>query len=160
MDEPRWLSESEARTWRGFWEMTRGLTTVMERQLAESGLSLADYELLVPLSEAAGSVLRARDLGCAARWDRSRLSHQLGRMERRGLIRRFGCPTDARGTMVELSPAGRRAIEAAAPGHVATVRRYFVDLLSRPEMRMLAEVSDRVRGELEQAAGDPRPQCR
>ncbi len=142
--------------WRGFLHMRRALDTVVERQLAESGLSSADYDLLVPLSEAPDGVLRVRDLGRSVGWDRSRLAHQLRRMEQRALIARFECATDARGTMVRLTHAGRAAVEAAAPGHVDTVRRYFVDLLSDSEIDTLTAVSDRVRA----AIADAGPACK
>lgn len=156
VDEPRWLDEHEARMWRAFLEMRRNLDAMTERQLADAGLSSADYSLLVPLSEAPGEVLRARELGQTVAWDRSRLSHQLRRMEERGLISRFGCPTDARGTMVQLTDAGRAAVESAAPGHVTTVRQYFVDLLGSDELDVLTDVFTRVR---DAAAAEGAPHC-
>jgi DNA-binding MarR family transcriptional regulator len=144
MDEVRWLQADEARMWRGFIELRRTLDHAIERQLADEGLSTADYELLVPLSEAPEHVLRARDLRRAVGWERSRLAHQLRRMERRGLVRRFDCPTDARGTMVELTTTGYDVIAAAAPGHVETVRRYFVDLLDATEIETLTAITAKV----------------
>ncbi|MEP6462579.1 MAG: MarR family transcriptional regulator [Frankiaceae bacterium] len=145
MTEPRWLDEREARLWRTFLDMRRRLDSAIERQLAEAGLSSADYGLLVPLSEAPGDGIRARDLGRGVEWDRSRLSHQLRRMEQRGLISRRNCPTDARGTMITLTAAGRKAVESAAPGHVEIVRRHFVDQLSREEQEVLTTIATRVR---------------
>ena len=130
--------------WRGFMQMCRALDLTIEAQLAEHGLSTADYALLVPLSETPGGVLRPRDLGHVTGWDRSRLAHQLRRMEQRGLVRRFHCPTDARGTMVELTPTGCQSIEAAAPGHVETVRRHFIDVLTPAEIDTLTAIATRV----------------
>ncbi len=150
MTDQRWLDEREAAMWRGFVAMRRALDGAVERQLADAGLSTADYELLVPLSESPEGVLRVRDLGRRVGWDRSRLAHQLRRMEQRGLVSRFDCPTDARGTMVELTPQGREVIEAAAPGHVATVWRKFVDLLTSDEVEVLQGICERVTGQ----AGD------
>lgn len=144
MSTTRWLTESEQRLWRAFHDMRRHLDAVIDRQLTEAGLSSADYQLLVPLSEARPGELRARDLGRVVGWDRSRLSHQLRRMESRGLVRRGTCNTDARGTMVSLTAAGRHAVEAAAPGHVATVRRHFIDLLSPADRTALAGIFSRV----------------
>jgi len=77
-------------------------------------------------------------------WDRSRISHQLSRMEHRGLVTREPCPDDARGSIVRLTPAGRSAIEAAAPNHVTTVRRFFLDPLSDDELDTLATLLDRL----------------
>jgi DNA-binding MarR family transcriptional regulator len=139
------LDRREADMWRAFNDMRHSLDKVIERQLTGAGLSTADYDLLVPLSEAPGDELRARDLGRHVGWDRSRLSHQLRRMEQRGLIARHHCPTDARGTMIKLTPVGRKAVESATPGHVETVRRHFVDLLSPEEMDTLTAISARVR---------------
>jgi DNA-binding MarR family transcriptional regulator len=140
----RWLTQREQAMWRGFVQIRLALDQAIEAQLAEHGLSTADYALLVPLSETTHGVLRPRDLGHATGWDRSRLAHQLRRMQQRGLVRRFHCPTDARGTMVELTPAGRHAIDAAAPGHVQTVRRHFVDLLTPTEIDTLTAIAARV----------------
>jgi DNA-binding MarR family transcriptional regulator len=140
------LDEREERMWRAFYAMRRSLDRAIDRQLTVSGLSSADYELLVPLSEAPGHELRARDLGRQVDWDRSRLSHQLRRMERRGLVVRHECDSDARGTMIRLTGEGLHAVEAAAPGHVATVRAHFVDLLSDEEIDTLTAVADRVLG--------------
>lgn len=152
MRQTGWLTEREQRVWRAFQEMRRHLDTAMDRQLTEEGLSSADYRLLVPLSEAPGDEVRARDLGRGVDWGRSRLSHQLRRMEQRGLISRRNCPTDARGTMIALTPAGRKAVQAAAPGHVDTVRRYFINLLSDTEMDTLYAVATRVRDTIAESA--------
>ena len=140
----RWLTDREQAMWRGFMEMCRALDLAIEAQLAEHGLSTADYALLVPLSESPAGILRPRDLGHVIGWDRSRLAHQLRRMEQRGLVRRFHCPTDARGTMVELTAAGRQAIDVAAPGHVETVRRHLIDLLTPAEIDTLTAIAIRV----------------
>lgn len=138
--------------WRAFLDVHRRVETAVERQLAAYGLSTADYALLVPLSEATDGVLRVRDLGRAVGWDRSRLSHQLRRMGERGLVARSSCATDARGTMVRLTAAGRRVVETAAPGHVATVREHFVDLLDPAEVDALTALLTRLSTELDDAA--------
>lgn len=145
MAEPRWLDQREAHVWQAYRDLQRELRNALDRQLVhDGGLSGADYALLVPLSEAAGRFLRARDLGAVVGWDRSRVSHQLSRMEQRGLVTRERCADDARGSMVRLTPAGGSAIEAAAPNHVTTVRRLFLDPLSPDELDTLATVFDRL----------------
>jgi DNA-binding MarR family transcriptional regulator len=144
--------------WRGYIRMRRAIDQAIERQLGEAGLSTADYEVLVPLSEARRRTLRVRDLGQAVGWDRSRLAHQLRRMEERGLVRRYDGTASARCTMVELTPAGRRAIAVAAPGHVDTVRRAFVDLLEPAEIEALAAIADRVvEATAARPSSDPEP---
>ncbi|HWG95050.1 MAG TPA: MarR family winged helix-turn-helix transcriptional regulator [Mycobacteriales bacterium] len=147
----RWLTDDEQRMWRGWLDMHAAVGQATSEQLAEHGLSEADWALLVPLSEGPADGLRARDLGRVVGWDRSRVSHQLRRMEARGLVERLDCPTDARGTVVRLTAQGRRLVEAAAPGHVETVRRVFVDLVDADELALLTDVARRVR----EAAGDP-----
>jgi DNA-binding MarR family transcriptional regulator len=107
--------------------------------------------VLVTLSEAPDGVIRARDLGSELGWDRSRLSHQLLRMEKRGMVVREECANDARGLMVRITPEGRRAIEAAAPAHAEAVQRHFFDHLSSAEVDTLIDVFDRV---LDKLAGD------
>lgn len=131
--------------WRAYLDLNRELPAVLERRLVrDSGLSNADYSLLVPLSEAPDGLVRSRELGAMVGWERSRLSHQVGRMEKRGLVVREECAEDARGSMVRLTPAGRAAIEAAAPSHVAAVRRYLFDVLTDEELDVLGRAFGRV----------------
>ncbi|MCV7358905.1 MarR family winged helix-turn-helix transcriptional regulator [Mycolicibacterium fluoranthenivorans] len=102
----------------------------MNRQLqADSNLSLADYDVLVALSGAKDEGMRVSDLAAQIGWERSRLSHQLRRMEERGLAERRPSADDGRITKVVLTPNGRQAIEEAAPRHVDLVRRLFFDPL-------------------------------
>src|ERR1700750_610111 len=116
------------RAWRQFIAMQGQLRARLARQLQrESGLSEADYEVLVQLSEAPCGRQRVFELGQATQWVKSRLSHHLTRMVQRGLCARESCPTDSRGAFVVLTDAGRRAVEAAAPQHVEHVREWFVD---------------------------------
>jgi DNA-binding MarR family transcriptional regulator len=145
MTEPRWLDEREQHAWRGYTQLSRRLSRVLgQRLMRDSGLSAADYELLVPLSEAPDDQLRARDLARMVDWEKSRLSHHLTRMEQRGLVERRECPTDARGAYISLTTNGRRAIEDAAPQHVEAVRENFIDLLTPGEVAVLTDIADRV----------------
>ena len=145
MAKPRWLDDRQAHVWRAYLDMNQNLYAALEDLLTrDSGLSGADYSVLVPLSEEPGGVLRARELGTQIGWDRSRLSHHITRMEKRGLVAREECAEDGRGLMVRLTPAGRRAIEGAAPEHAEAVHRYFFDLLSKKELEVLAAVFGRV----------------
>ena len=121
---PQWLTADEQRAWRTYLRAGTLLTAQLNRQLqADSGLSLPEYEVLVHLSEAPGSTLRPFQLSSGLGWEQSRLSHQLSRMARRGFVVRQDCPGDARGALVVLTQAGRDAIESAAPGPAAAVRR-------------------------------------
>jgi DNA-binding MarR family transcriptional regulator len=141
MTRPREFDAEEAAVWQAYLDLFRGLRSALDRQLLrDSGLSAADYALLAPLSESDGGLLRARDLGRRVGWERSRLSHQVTRMERRGLVCRERCGDDQRGYMVRLTEAGRTAIEAARPQHLETVRRYFLEPLSRPDQQTLLRI--------------------
>ncbi|HXL20149.1 MAG TPA: MarR family transcriptional regulator, partial [Streptosporangiaceae bacterium] len=117
----RWLTEEEQRAWRGLLRMTAQLNARMNRQLQDDyGISLADYDVLVVLSEAPAGRRRVFELAGELAWEQSRVSHQLARMQRRGLVVREECPTDARGAFAVITEAGRAAIERAAPAHVET----------------------------------------
>jgi DNA-binding MarR family transcriptional regulator len=126
-----WLTAEEQRTWRAYLRMSTLLPARLNRQLQRScGLSLPEYEVLVQLSEAPGHRMRPYQLCEALNWEQSRLSHQLTRMQRRGLVAREECPADGRGAFVILETAGADAIRSAAPGHVATVRQLMFDRLT------------------------------
>ena len=145
MPAPKWLDEREERAWRGLLNMYGELRRQVSRQLQqETGLSDADYEVLVNLSEAPRGRMRPFELGRATRWEKSRLSHHLGRMAERGLVVRESCPTDSRGTVVAITPAGRAAIKAAAPKHVDHVRALFLEPLTPAQLDALADISERV----------------
>jgi DNA-binding MarR family transcriptional regulator len=141
----RWLTEEEQRAWRGLLRMTSQLNARANRLLLqEYGISLADYEVLVALSEAPEGQLRVFEVADALAWEQSRVSHQLARMQRRGLIAREGCATDARGAFAVLTTAGRAAIERAAPAHVEQVRQLVFDELSHEQVSALTEITTRV----------------
>ena len=150
----RWLTEEEQRAWRGVLRMTAQLNARANRQLQEEyGISLADYEVLVALSEAPEDRLRVFEVADALAWEQSRVSHQLARMQRRGLITREGCATDARGAFAVLTGAGRAAIEQAAPAHVELVRQLVFDDLSPEQVGALTEIATRVLDRLTATSG-------
>jgi DNA-binding MarR family transcriptional regulator len=143
--EPRWLDVREMRAWAGFHQMRQQLIAHLARELGKnSGLTEADYAVLVNLSEAPGRRIRSRDLGRKLGWERSRLSHQIARMEARGTVQRADCEDDARGFDIVLTDAGLAAIEAAAPIHLETVRHCFADLLSPEQLDTLGDISETI----------------
>ena len=150
----RWLTEEEQRAWRGLLRMTSQLNARANRLLLqEYGISLADYEVLVALSEAPEGQLRVFEVADALAWEQSRVSHQLARMQRRGLITREGCATDARGAFAVLTTVGRATIERAAPAHVEQVRQLVFDELSHEQVSALTEITTRVLDRLAATAG-------
>ncbi|MET9084926.1 MarR family winged helix-turn-helix transcriptional regulator [Streptomyces sp. NPDC004237] len=145
-----WLTAEEQRAWRGLMQLTSQLQTALGRQLQdEHGISVADYEVLGHLSGTSGEALRARELGARLGWEQSRLSHQLSRMQRRGLVEREECETDRRGATFRLTPEGRTAIEEAAPGHVEAVRRLVFDVLSPDQVTQMAGLTGHLLDHLE-----------
>ncbi len=142
--EPNWLNVREDRAWSAFIHAHQQIEAHLSRRLQGSGLSGSDYEVLAVLSALDGDRMPAHELCKALRWEKSRLSHQVRRMQKDGLISRAPNPKDARSTLVCLLPAGRAAIEKAAPGHVEDVRRNFIDLFTSAELDMLATLNERV----------------
>ncbi|WP_242453386.1 MarR family winged helix-turn-helix transcriptional regulator [Mycolicibacterium sp. P9-64] len=125
-----WLSAPELRAWRAFMAVQMRMNYEMNRQLqGDSDLSLADYHVLTALTDAPGGRLQVSDLAALIGWERSRASHQLRRLCERGLAERIPSQADGRATDATLTKAGRDAIDAAAAGHVALVRRMFFDPL-------------------------------
>ncbi|ABL82875.1 MULTISPECIES: MarR family winged helix-turn-helix transcriptional regulator [unclassified Nocardioides] len=140
-----WLTEDEQHTWRSVLRMHTQLTAALAQALkADSELSISDYEVLAILSEAPDGVLRARELRCELRWEKSRLAHHIGRMEQRGYVRRDACADDQRAPLMCLTETGRAAIRAAAPTHVARVRELFFSALTPAQARAMREAADAV----------------
>ncbi|NBE81314.1 MULTISPECIES: MarR family winged helix-turn-helix transcriptional regulator [Micromonospora] len=145
MERPRWLDEREQSAWRGYRRMRRLLDLELARELMrDAGLSEPDYDVLSDLAETPDRRLRLSELADRMLWSRSRLSHHLTRMQQRGLVTREECAADGRGAVVALTAEGRRAVEAAAPGHVAAVRRHLIDLLTPDEIAALDALTHRV----------------
>ncbi|GAA0949017.1 MarR family winged helix-turn-helix transcriptional regulator [Actinocorallia libanotica] len=155
MSDIRWLDDDEQRAWRAYLRLQGSLGAELNRRLqASSGLSLADYDVLVRLTDAPDGRLRPYELQRELHWEQSRLSHHLGRMQKRGLVRREECDEDRRGAYVLLTEAGREAITQAAPDHVETVRRLFIDALSPEQLRALEGLAVQVLARLEDPAGE------
>lgn len=145
MAEPRWLTPDEQCAWRTYLAMSKQLDAALVRQMqTESDLSIADFEVLVQLTDTAEGRVRYAELARGLAWEKSRLSHHIARMQRRGLVARQVCPTDGRGAFVVVTPEGRSAIERAAPRHVETVRELVFDRLSADEIAQLRAIAGRV----------------
>ena len=137
----RWLSQEEQASWRAWIAATLLLPERLNRDLQEqAGLSLPDYEILVHLSEAPGRRMRMSDLANATLSSRSRLSHQVDRMEAEGLVEREPCLDDRRGAFAVLTARGWKTLVATAPTHVESVRANLVDVLSPEEFAELGRI--------------------
>ncbi|NGO14798.1 winged helix DNA-binding protein [Streptomyces sp. HC44] len=149
-EKTRWLTPPEQRAWRAFIGVHQKLPGVLARALQGCGsLSIADYVVLVALTDGPDGRQHFQELAHAVDWERSRMSHHLRRMTKRGLVTREDCPKDGRGLHVVVTPEGRAAIETAAPQHIATVRRLVIDPLSPEELDALTVLCEGVLGRLE-----------
>ena len=118
----------DLRVWRDFVETGDRIRSLLAARLqSESGLSTGDYAVLLALSEAEGKRLRSSDLASVMLWERSRLSHHLGRMEARGLVVREPCATDNRGSEVVLTADGASQFRRASASHLRAVQELFVE---------------------------------
>ncbi|MEU8388639.1 MarR family transcriptional regulator [Micromonospora sp. NPDC048843] len=140
----------ELRIWRDFIETTAALGSRLESRLqGDSSLSTGDYAVLLALSEAEGESMRSSELASHIGWERSRLSHHLGRMERRGLIRRQECATVPRGAEVLLTAAGTEAFRGATFPHLRAIRELFVDALTPKQIVAAGEIATALRAQLD-----------
>ena len=146
----RWLSEDEQALWRHLLSVEARLHDRLDRDLkAAHGLSIAEYAVLVHLSESDPTGLRMSDLADLLVLSRSGLTRRIDSMVRAGLVARGACPADGRGSMAQLTPCGRQRLAEAAPTHVAGVRRYLIDVIG--DLSGLATGLDRV----DEALGTP-----
>ena len=146
--EPNWLTPTEMAAWRRYIIASRRLLEALDTDLDQHDLTMADYEILAQLSDAPERRMRMAELAEIAMLSRSRLSHRMKVMEEAGWVRREACPDDKRGFFAVMTAKGWKAIVAAAPDHVASVRNRFVDKLSKADQIVLAEIFERVGNDL------------
>ena len=146
----RWLTDDEQCAWRTHLDVSRLLMHQLEKDLQPFGLTNNDYEILVNLSESPDRRMRMSDLAAATLQSKSRLSHQITRMENAGLVRRVNCESDRRGLYAVLTEQGMETMQKVAPHHVASVRKHFIDLLTPEALadirESLSPVADHLRG--------------
>jgi len=141
---PRWLTDEEQRAWRAYIQLAQLLMRQLDRDLHPFGLSMHDYEILVELSEATRNRLRMTELADRTAQSRSRLSHQVNRMESKALVVREDCEGDKRGTFAVLTEHGADVIAKVAPHHVASVRQHFMDQLAPASLATLTDACEPV----------------
>jgi DNA-binding MarR family transcriptional regulator len=134
------MTSAELATWRALLDTTGELRRVLGAELQGANLSPSDYHVLLALTEAHGKRMRSSELARTIDWERSRLSHHLGRMERRGLIKRYDCATDSRGAEISLTAEGARAFRRATVPHMRSIKRSFADALTPEQFAALAGI--------------------
>ena len=141
---PRWLNPTEMKAWRSYIIASRRMLEALDTDLDGHDLSMADYEILAQLSDAPDRKMRMCELAEVALLSRSRLSHRMKVMEKAGWVKREACPSDKRGYFAVMTAKGWKAIVAAAPDHVESVRTRFIDHLSKGDQEVLAQIFSRV----------------
>ena len=145
MEETRWLDEDEQATWQAYLAATRLLEETLDRQLQnEAGMPHTYYGILAQLSDAPDERMRMSDLARLVRASPSRMTHAITSLERKGWVRREQCPTDRRGQLAVLEPAGRKVLEEKAPGHVAEVRSRLFDRLTPEQVAQLRVICETI----------------
>jgi DNA-binding MarR family transcriptional regulator len=142
--EPKWLSSREMKAWRAYIIASRRLLEALEQDLEDHDLSMPDYEVLAQLSEAPGRRMRMSELAEIAMLSKSRLSHRITVMEKAGWVKRQACTEDKRGSWAVMTEKGYRAIVKAAPDHVRSVRKRFLDQLSGKDQESISALFDRI----------------
>lgn len=147
---PRWLNPAEMNAWRRYIIASRRLYEALDEDLDHHELSMADYEVLAQLSDAPDRRMRMSELAEESMLSRSRLSHRIKVMEKAGWVKREACPDDKRGYFAIMTAKGWKAIVAAAPDHVHSVRSRFIDHLTKEDQRVLAEIFERISDSLKE----------
>ena len=154
--EPRWLNAEEREAWLSWIAANALLGFALDQQMQrDAGMPMAYYQILVMLSEVPDRTLRMGILAERTQSSHSRMSHAVARLEERGWVRRHACDRDRRQTFATLTDEGFRVLAAAAPGHVAVVRKYLFDRLTPEQVRQLTEISDEIRSGLTPEFRDP-----
>ena len=144
------LAAHEEQLWRGWMRLNVELSATLQRELqSDARLSMSDYDVLVHLTDNPEGRLRVSDLARLLQWGLSRVSHHVTRMESRGLVQRAACVEDGRGAFVAVTARGRDAIQQAAPGHVAAVRRLVFDALDPEDVAGLTAAVDKMLARLD-----------
>lgn len=146
------LSDRQLAAWANYQRMRVRLTERINRELAQkAGISEADFEILSALIESPNESVRAIALRCGLEWEKSRLSHQLRRMEERGLITRLECAEDNRGSVIRVTEVGRKLATEAKMYCEQTVRQYVVDVLTAEQLQALGTIAENVLSQLERS---------
>lgn len=144
-------SESQKNIWASYQRMRLRLTERLNRELTQqTGLSEADFEILTALTESPDDTVRALALRCGLEWEKSRLSHQLKRMEERGLVIREECVEDNRGSVIRVTDLGRKLAAEARVCYEQAVQHYVIDVLTADQFEALGIISERILSQLEE----------
>jgi DNA-binding MarR family transcriptional regulator len=148
-DDVRPLDDAEMLAWRAYTETATDLAGALEAALVAHSLTMGDYQVLVYLSEADRGSMRMCDLAERLQLSPSGLTRRLDGLVRGGLVERVPSAVDRRVMLARLTPAGRTKLEAAYPDHLASVRRFVIDHLTRDDVEALGRIFTQIRNELD-----------
>ncbi|MFF1879817.1 MarR family winged helix-turn-helix transcriptional regulator [Leifsonia sp. NPDC058230] len=152
--DPRKLTEQEDELFSTFYRMRRGFDRALDAQLQrDAGVSISELEVLMALVRSPGRRLRVRELVAVTGWEKSRVSHQVTRMEARGLVDRQECSEDKRASYIHLTGEGRRVVVRVLPEHTATIRRILFDPLTDEQQADFLDISRRMLAAIEDEPG-------
>ena len=152
--DPRKLTEEEDELFSTFYRMRRGFDRALDAQLQrDHGVSISELEVLMALVRSPGRRLRVRELVAVTGWEKSRVSHQVTRMEARGFVDRQECAEDKRASYIHLTGEGRRIVVRALPKHTATIRRILFDPLSDEQQAGFLDISQRMLAAMDDEPG-------
>jgi DNA-binding MarR family transcriptional regulator len=140
----RWLDTDQQRIWRTWLLGVARIDSVLGDWLRPHNLDLAEYEILVVLSEADSRHMRMSDLALLVHQSRSRLTHTVSRLEAEGLVARERTCTDGRGVYATLTDKGMAKLVEAAPRHVDSVRKIFVDAVTPEDFEAIGRAMSAV----------------
>lgn len=144
------LTDHQVSAWLSYQRMRTRLSERLNRELSrETGLSEADFEILAALIELPDEPVRALALRCGLEWEKSRLSHQLRRMEQRGLVTREICMEDNRGSVVRVTDEGRALAEQGRRVHEEAVRHLVLETLDTDQLDQLNAISEAILARLD-----------
>ncbi|NOU80424.1 MarR family transcriptional regulator [Paenibacillus sp. LMG 31459] len=145
MDNMSELNEDEMQLW-NMWKgsFKRIFGRVVKEMSEHTGLSEGDFGVLDRLVQFGEGKLRQQELADSMDWDKSRLSHHLTRMEKRGLVLRKPLDTD-RGVQIIITSAGSSALEAALPIVSKAIRKHFLDQLTDEDIKSITTLAERTK---------------
>jgi DNA-binding MarR family transcriptional regulator len=139
------LTETQKTIWGSYQRLRLRLAERLNRELSEkTGLSEADYDILTALTETPDNTMRALSLRCGLEWEKSRLSHQLRRMEKRGLVVREDCIEDNRGTVIRVTDKGLKLAQEARLVYEQAVQQYVIDVLTPEQLASLGDIAETI----------------
>ena len=139
------MKELDSKAWRAFHKIGTSLLPHLGRQITNhSGISGAEYVVLVALSELTVPTVNLNRLAFGLGWEISRMSHQISRMEETGLVKKSRNAEDSRSFNVSITAKGRKIAASAIPLQSKEINHCFSNVLTQAQMKTLIEISEAI----------------